>query len=300
MNFGFYFVFLVLASGALQGQGLASAGEGRAAGLGAAVPPGVLHRETFATRAIRGLAGDQGRYVVYTPPGYDAARKPGYPVLYLMHGWGGDEEAWSRTGHLDTVLDGMIATGKARAMIVVMPLAYGNMTFLTNGFEVWRDAKQISENVKLFEGALLGEILPQVEKRYDVAADRETRAIAGLSMGGQEALTIGLRHPELFAWVGGFSSAIFPVAGADLTKLDAGKEDLRLLWVACGTEDDLLSINRIFAMHLREAGLPVTLVETPGRHEWAVWRDNFKHFAPLLFTGKQAAGNVPVAGVAGP
>ena len=187
------------------------------------------------------------------------------------------------------MLDRMIADGRAQPMVVVMPLGYGEMTFLTNGFEVWRDQAQISSNVNLFAKTLLNEIMPQVETHYDVATDREHRAIAGLSMGGLEALTIGLKHPERFAWIGGFSSAIFPVAGQDLLALDAKAEDLRLLWVACGTDDDLLSLNRIFAGHMKQEGLPVTVVETPGRHEWPVWRENLRQFVPLLFMEKPAA-----------
>jgi enterochelin esterase-like enzyme len=254
-----------------------------ALGQAAELAHGTLHRESYTTRFVKGLPGDQAGFVVYTPPGYDAAKKPGYPVLYLLHGWGGTADAWVKQGQADVVLDRMIANGKAKPMVVVMPLGYGDMSFLSNGFEVWRDADQISRNANLFSQTLLGEIIPQVRKSYDVATDREHTAIAGLSMGGLESLTIGLRHPELFASIGGFSSAIFPVEGQDLTQLDAKKENLKLLWVACGTEDDLLSINRVFEMHLRDEGLPVTVVETPGKHAWNVWRNNFRTFVPLLF-----------------
>ena len=256
---------------------------------GSAVPHGEVHHETFPTKYVKGLPGDVGKFVVYTPANYDPARKPAYPVLYLMHGWGGNAEEWVNLGHADVTLDRLIAIGKAKPMIVVMPLSYGDMTFLTNGFEVWRDEEQISNNVNLFESALLKEIMPQVEKSYDAATDREHRAIAGLSMGGLEALTIGLRNADLFASIGGFSSAIFPVAGADLMKLDAKTENLRLLWVACGKDDELASVNRIFEMHMRREGLPVTSIETPGRHEWPVWQDNLRHFVPLLFS--DAAGD---------
>lgn len=247
------------------------------------IPHGTLHRETYTTKFVKGLKGGQGMFVVYTPPGYDDTKKPGYPVLYLLHGWGGNADAWVKQGQADVFLDRMLATGKAKPMVIVMPLGYGDMTFLSNGFEVWRDADQISNNVNRFSDTLLEEIIPQVQKSYDVATDREHTAIAGLSMGGLESLTIGLKHPELFASIGGFSSAIFPVAGQDLTRLDPRKENLKLLWVACGTDDDLLSVNRVFEMHLREEGLPVTVIETPGEHAWKVWKNNFRAFVPLLF-----------------
>ena len=175
-----------------------------------AIPHGSLHHETYTVKYVKGLPSDKGTFVVYTPPNYDPARKPGYSVLYLLHGWGGNEDAWIRRGHADQLLDQMIAKGSAKPMIVVMPLGYGDMTFLTNGFEVWRDQDQISNNVNLFGQELIDQIMPQVDKTYDVATDRDHRAIAGLSMGGLESLTIGLRNPELFAWIGGFSSAIFP------------------------------------------------------------------------------------------
>ncbi len=265
------------------GPALGQAGPPSADAPTLGIPRGTLHRETYTTKIVKGLAGGTGTFVVYTPAGYDAARKPGYPVLYLLHGWGGDAESWAKQGGADVMLDRMIANRRATPMVVVMPLGYGDLSFLSNGFEVWRDQQQISNNVNRFALTLLDEIMPQVNKTYDVATDREHTAIAGLSMGGLEALTIGLRHPQIFASIGGFSSAIYPVAGEDLTKLDPKKENLKLLWIACGTEDELLSVNRAFEMHLKEEGLPVTVVETPGEHAWPVWRNNLRSFVPLLF-----------------
>ena len=287
MSLRVFVLSLLLFSGRMWGQvGPTAAGIGATAAEGA---HSTLHRETYTTRYVKGLPGDRGEFVVYTPAGYDPGRKPAYPVLYLLHGWGDSVDGWVKRGHADTMLDRLIAEGRAQSMVVVMPLGYGDMTFLTHGFEVWRDQEQISNNVNLFGKTLLDEIMPLVETHYDVAKDREHRAIAGLSMGGLEALTIGLKHPERFAWVGGFSSAIFPVAGQDLMGLDAKTENLRLLWVACGTDDDLLSLNRIFIGHMKQEGLPVTAVETPGRHEWPVWRDNLRHFVPLIFTDQPVA-----------
>ena len=123
-----------------------------------------------------------------------------------------------------------------------------------------------------------------MERQYNVAKGREHRAIAGLSMGGQESTTLGLAHPELFAWVGGMSSAV-PRSDYDslFPGLDAKKANLRLLWMACGTDDRLITSNRAFVTWAKQKGLPVTAVETPGAHTFVVWRDDLLAFAPLLF-----------------
>jgi enterochelin esterase family protein len=139
-------------------------------------------------------------------------------------------------------------------------------------------------NITLFGNTLTDEIIPSVERQYNVAKGRENRAIAGLSMGGQESTTIGLTRPELFAWVGGMSSAV-PRSDLDshFPGLDAKKANLRLLWMACGTDDHLIVSNRAFVAWAKQKGLPVTAVETPGAHTFVVWRDNLLAFAPLLF-----------------
>ena len=136
----------------------------------------------------------------------------------------------------------------------------------------------------LYSRMVLHELMPSINREYNTAKGRQNRAVAGLSMGGLESLTLGLQHPEVFAWVGGFSSAIHGEAfDAHFPALDAKKANLRLLWIACGTEDGLIQPNRDFVVWARGKALPVTPVETPGQHTWLVWRDNLMHFAPLLF-----------------
>jgi enterochelin esterase-like enzyme len=136
----------------------------------------------------------------------------------------------------------------------------------------------------LFTQALLTEILPRVESEYHVSKDRDDRAIAGLSMGGLESLEIGLTHTGQFAWIGAFSSAIHNLDYTrKLAPLNPQAADVRLLWIACGTEDSLIKPNRRFVSYLKTKEMPVTQIETPGFHNWMVWRDNLIHFVPLLF-----------------
>jgi enterochelin esterase-like enzyme len=173
-----------------------------------------------------------------------------------------------------------------KPMVVVMPLGYGDMTFLRS-FNVWQDPAAIDHNTDLFTTALLTEVFPRVESDYHVSNDRNDRAIAGFSMGGLESLQIGLIHTGQFAWIGGFSSAVHNLDYAKvLLSLDPKTADLRLLWIACGTEDNLTRANRKLVTFLMTKDMPVTQIETPGLHTWMVWRDNLVHFTPLLFQQK--------------
>ena len=244
---------------------------------------GVLHHHVYRSAAIVGLPGGTEDYYVYTPPGYDPASARRYPVLYLLHGWSSLADSWSHEGKANLVLDNLVAQGRAVPMVVVMPMGYGDMGFVTGGFGQWNDEAKIGRNLYLFSRALLTEIVPQVEASYRVSVRREDRAIAGLSMGGGESLIIGLGHPDLFGWVGGFSSAtLYADFGKVLPGLDPAKAP-RLLWVACGSEDDLIAPNRRFVAWLRQRGFNPAAIETPGIHNWPVWRDNLVNFAPLLF-----------------
>jgi enterochelin esterase family protein len=249
------------------------------------VPHGVVHHHFYTSKVVKGLVDGQSEYYVYTPPSYDPKRAKPYPVLYLLHGWSDIANGWTAVGQANFIFDNLIAEGKVEPMLVVMPLGYGDMKFVTSGDAVWDDDAVVSHNVALFSQALLTEISPQVEYTYHVSKDRNDRAITGLSMGGLESLTIGLTHPEQFGWVGGFSSAMGHRETDELAALSGKTTGLHLLWIACGTGDDLVTPNRKFIAWLKSKDVPVTAIETPGMHTWMVWRDNLAHFAPLLFRG---------------
>jgi enterochelin esterase-like enzyme len=250
------------------------------------VPHGVVHHHFYTSRVVKGLVDGQSEYYVYTPPSYDPKRAKPYPVLYLLHGWSDRANGWTAVGQANFIFDNLIAEGKVEPMLVVMPLGYGDMKFVNSGGGVWDDNAAVDHNVALFSQALLTEILPQVESAYHASKDRNDRAITGLSMGGLESLTIGLTHPEQFGWVGGFSSAMGHRERDELAALSGKSARLHLLWVACGTQDDLITPNRRFIAWLKSKDVPVTAIETTGMHTWMVWRDNLTHFAPLLFQKK--------------
>jgi enterochelin esterase-like enzyme len=250
------------------------------------VPHGNLSIHLYTSDVVQGLPDNQSQYFVYTPPGYDAKAKKPYPVLYLLHGWSDDVAGWTVVGRANLILDNLLAQGKIKPMVVVMPLGYGTMSFLRDD-SVWDQSAIVDKNTSLFSKALLTEVMPQVESAFNISRKREDRAIVGLSMGGLQSLTTGLTNTDKFAWVGGFSSAVrsFSFDGP-LATLDPKKADLRLLWIACGTEDGLIEPNRKFVAFLKSKDMPVTQIETPGMHTWMVWRDNLIHFAPLLFQNK--------------
>jgi len=252
-----------------------------------AVPHGVVHHHQYRSELISGLADSNEDYYVYTPPGYDTSSDRRYPVLYLLHGWGSLADSWVHEGQANLILDNLFAQGKVRPMVLVMPQGYGEMSFVRSGLKVWTDETKISSNLNAFEMALLQEILPQVQSGYQVSRNRADRAIAGLSMGGGESVVIGLRHPDLFAWIGGFSSAVaYQNFNAPLPHLDRQTGDsLQLLWLSCGTSDELITAQRRLAAWLAANRIQAKTVEQPGIHNWPVWRDSLIHFVPLLFRG---------------
>ena len=169
-------------------------------------------------------------------------------------------------------------------MLVVMPFGYGAPEILSRTGPQFRDVALRQRNQQKFRETLLQDIIPMVEKLYHVSADREARAVAGLSMGGGESLDVGLNARDHFAWVGAFSSAVPDDPDAAFPGLDANtKPPLRLLWIACGTEDFLTADNRKFWDWLQARHVSFTKIETPGGHTWPVWRRNLANFAPLLF-----------------
>ena len=222
---------------------------------------------------------------VYTPPGYSKSQK--YPVLYLLHGIGGDENEWARGGSPDVILDNLYAEKKAVPMIIVLP----------NG----RAAKDVTARDPIpkqspafaaFEKDLLIDLIPFIEKTYSVKTDRESRALAGLSMGGGQALNFGLNNLDTFAWVGGFSSAPNTKPPGDLIKdpVEAAKK-LRLLYIICGDQDGLSRISQGVHDMLDEKKVPHIYQVVPGgRHDFKVWKSGLYHFSQLLFREHEQGG----------
>src|SRR6266702_3738532 len=152
------------------------------------VPHGEIHHHFYRSK----IAGDDRDFYVYTPPSYDPNAKQDYPVLYLLHGFSDAANGWSVIGQANVILDNLIAQGKAKPMVVVMPLGYGDLEVIRRGWGSWTDKELAWRNLSKFTDELLGEVIPQVESSYKVKKDRESHAIAGLSMGGSESLLTGL------------------------------------------------------------------------------------------------------------
>ena len=249
------------------------------------VPHGEVHQHFYESKVAKGLPGGRSEYFVYTPPGYDARGSTVYPTLYLLHGMTQGAADWTAMGGANFVLDNLIAQGKAKPMVVVMPLGYGDMALIGKGISDEGFGAAFTANDSLFGDVLLTEIVPRVEAEYRVAATRDRKAIAGLSMGGSQSLEIGLNRTRNdgtgeFAWIGGFSAAAQfvqrPAKGGRASKL-------RLLWISCGTADTLLEPNRKLTAELQAKGYAVKAVETPGAHIWPVWDRNLVDFVQLLF-----------------
>jgi enterochelin esterase-like enzyme len=244
------------------------------------VPHGIIHHHFYKSAVV----GDERDFYVYTPPGYENG-KHRYPVLYLLHGFTDDASGWIALGKANVILDNLIAQGKVRPMVVVMPLGYGAPELLPVGLESPRTHELWVENTRRFQETLINEVMPQVEAGYRIAKKREQRAIAGLSMGGAESLYVGLNAPERFAWIGGFSSAVrhFDFATDVPLHKPVNSKQSQLVWMACGVDDRYAAANRRFIEYLRSGGIEPVAVETPGAHTWLVWRRNLATFAPLLF-----------------
>ena len=253
------------------------------------VPHGVVHHHFYHSDIV----GIESEYYVYTPPGFDPRSAKKYPVLYLLHGYSDEPSAWTFMGKANLILDNLIAAGKAKPMIVVMPWGYGDMQMITQGWASWRNTDLVRANFSKFADALYKEVMPRVKQQYPLSDKRDEHAIAGLSMGGAETLLVGLNHSDDFAWVGAFSAggigsdrfeplfpAITPQSGAQI------QSKLKLLWISCGTEDGLFEPNQKFIAWLKGQGMQPDAVQTPGMHAWMVWRENLSNFAPLLFQQK--------------
>ena len=289
------------------------------------VQSGRVERVEYDSR----VTGNKRPAMVYTPPGYSAARK--YPVLYLLHGIGGNENHWTQFGAADAILDNLLADNKAVPMIIVMPngrasnepsTAFGGRGgragrgpgaanagaanqgaaaapasqrgaqagAAANGNDGGRGRGGAGMAVEFtayaaFERELIGDLIPFVESRYSVQADREHRALAGLSMGGGQSLNFGLANLDTFAWVGGFSSAPNTAPPAQLVPNPAAAtQKLKLLWVSCGDQDSLFNISEGVHKYLAENKVPhVWHIDVGGAHTFPVWKNDLFHLSTLLF-----------------
>ena len=236
------------------------------------VPHGTVHGHDYHSEAI-----DRFRQMrVYTPPGYETGSER-YPVLVLQHGHSDGFATWTDYGKAHWILDNLIAEDRAVPMIVVMldghpiPESYGDGRSTNNTDELRRDLVEVA--------------LPMVDENYRTRPGRENRAIAGLSMGGLPALTIGLSHLDTFSTIGSFSGAIpkMEVIEPAFSDPDATNKALDLLWIACGKEDFLLDENKELIAALEENGIAHEWLLTEGSHAWPVWRGYLADFAPQLF-----------------
>lgn len=237
------------------------------------VPAGRIETAEYDSRTV----GTRRRALVYLPPGLTSDRT--YPVLYLLHGIGGDEHEWQRGANVQAILDNLIADGKAVPMIVVMPNGRAQPNDRAEG-NVMASAPAFAT----FEQDLLVDLIPFVEARYPATSDREQRGIAGLSMGGGQALNFGLGNLDRFAWIGGFSSAPNTYPPGQLVRDPARTAELaRLLWVSCGDRDGLFSISQRTHEYLRETGVPHIWHVDSGGHDFSVWSNDLYHFAQRIF-----------------
>jgi enterochelin esterase-like enzyme len=243
------------------------------------VPHGTVSHRFYTSKTL----GRESDFYVYTPPNFDKGGATRYPVLYLLHGYSDTADAWTMMGRANFILDNLISKGKAKPMIVVMPLGYGALKLLERGWNIGHDELWRS-NIDRFSDVLLTEVMPQVERAYPVQRNRDGRALAGLSMGGAESLYVGLNHLDQFAWIASMSAAIFDDPPATFPKLDQTQAaTIKLLWIACGKEDKLIKNNRQFKSWLASRNIKFESVETEGAHTWQVWRRNLTDLLPLVF-----------------
>lgn len=227
--------------------------------------------------------GVKRKALLYTPPGYSAAKK--YPVLYLLHGIGGDEREWFRHGNPQVIFDNLYAEGKMEPMLVIMPNGRAMEDDRAGGNVMAPDRVAAFST---FEKDLLDDLIPFVEKQFPVIKDREHRAIFGLSMGGGQALNFGLGHIDTFAWVGGFSSAPNTKMPQELLPVPKeAKDKLKLLWISCGDQDGLLNISKRTHEYLSEHGVPHIYYLESGGHDFNVWRNDLYNVSQLLFKDKK-------------
>ena len=240
-----------------------------------AIPHGKIDTIRYASKTV----GTTRKALIYTPPGFSKSKK--YPVLYLLHGIGGDEKEWLNGGKPQVILDNLYASKKLAPMIVVMPNGRAMKDDRPIGNIMTKDK---IEAFATFEKDLLNDLIPYMEKKFPVYKDREHRAIAGLSMGGGQSLNFGLGNLDKFAWVGGFSSApntkLPEVLVPDPKK---AREMLKLLFISCGASDNLIVNSQRVHDYLLKTDVPHIYFIEPGVHDFKVWKNGLYMFSQMLF-----------------
>lgn len=240
------------------------------------IPQGKIDTVQYKSKSV----GSKRKALVYTPPGYSKKKK--YPVLYLLHGIGGDEKEWLRGAGPQVILDNLYADKKIQDMIVVMPNGRAMKDDSAGGNVM---APEKVEAFAAFEKDLLNDLIPFIEKKYPVLKNSENRAIAGLSMGGGQSLNFGLGNLDKFAWVGGFSSAPNTKAPQELIpNVEDAKNKLKLIWISCGDKDWLIPFSHRLHNYLSENEIEhVYRIIPDGRHDFKAWKEDLYNFTQLLF-----------------
>ena len=232
--------------------------------------------------------GMQRRMTVYTPAGYEKNTKTKYPVLYLLHGSGGDEDAWADLGRAVQILDNLIAEGKAKPMIMVMPNGvYFNQAapgVAVNMFQPTMTNSRSQSTVEVENS--FPDIIKYIESNYRVKKDKNSRAVAGLSMGGRQSAALSRKYPSMFGYVGMFSGVVPPEVDAEgndktLDAVFAAKP--QLYWIACGKTDGVMANSLLLKEYCESKGYPVSFYESEGGHIWRNWREYLTIFAQKLF-----------------
>jgi enterochelin esterase-like enzyme len=238
-------------------------------------PHGIIDTITYKSKTV----GNTRKALIYTPPGFSKDKK--YPVLYLLHGIGGDEKEWLNGGQPQVILDNLYAANKIEPMIVVLPNGRAMKDDRATGNIM---AKDKVEAFATFEKDLLKDLIPYIEKNYPVIKDSDHRAIAGLSMGGGQSLNFGLGNLDKFAWIGGFSSAPNTKKPEELIpNPDVARTKLKLLWLSCGDKDGLITYSKRTHDYLKTNRIPHVYYVDHGYHDFKVWKNGLYMFSQLLF-----------------